>query len=213
MISVNDMKNLIVPDQFGGDEDDYENASFNRIIDQIGEDIQYAYGASKFVIFPEEEDIVIKLPLNGEFHWNSDDDDYTEFTYLRNTNYCEDEEQIYFMAKKAGIEFFFAATECGGFTKNGVPFYVSTRILTEIAADVVVPSENSKSLAKKYRKEYSYCLPYHWLAEAIEYYGNNKVLQLINFVDKYKINDIHTGNVGYRADGAPCIFDYSGYYS
>lgn len=36
--------------------------------------------------------------------------------------------------------------------------------------------------------------------------------KLNNFLAAYDINDIHNGNWGFRKDGSPVLFDYSGYH-
>ena len=66
----------------------------------------------------------------------------------------------------------------------------------------------SKDSYDKAKSLYS-CLPTSWLADAIEYYGFQKVKHLINFLEEHDLKDFHSGNVGMREDGAPCLLDYS----
>ena len=40
---------------------------------------------------------------------------------------------------------------------------------------------------------------------------SEKIERLIEFLDDWNINDLHSGNFGYTVDGTPKIIDYSGY--
>lgn len=43
------------------------------------------------------------------------------------------------------------------------------------------------------------------------YYEDDEISELLDFMTDYNINDIHDGNVGALEDGAPVLIDYSGY--
>ena len=53
--------------------------------------------------------------------------------------------------------------------------------------------------------------PIEWTAMALEYYGEEVVKKLFNFIEKEGIDDLHWGNVGIRKDGSPVLLDYSGF--
>ena len=44
----------------------------------------------------------------------------------------------------------------------------------------------------------------------VEYYGEDRINQLVEFLNEVGISDLHSSNVGIRAN-RPVLFDYSGY--
>lgn len=50
-----------------------------------------------------------------------------------------------------------------------------------------------------------------WAKMAISLYGKQVIKCLCDFIQKYKINDLHEKNIGYKND-KPIILDFSGYY-
>ena len=170
-------------------------------------------GASKLAFLATEKD-VIKIPFLYERipNWDDDTFEYKPYHY----NYCELEAEIYSKAKDEGLGMFFAGTEYIGSTKSGVPIYRSERVnvgyeACEYRDDRV--SEDSYKKASRIRSERkSYSISVYWLALAYEYYDENKVNQLVDFVKRERINDLHDGNVGFRDNGEPVLLDYSGYH-
>lgn len=208
MLSLKEILDLDLPDNFGTNEGDYEGATPKGLHDN-----EVAYGMSKYVIF-FDNDSVIKIPFNGEWTYNCDSDDYC-FDEFYCKDYCAIEEEIYNRAYNEGLEMFFAATEFIGTGKCGKPFYRSERVLCLDSAeghDFAInhnPSQGSKDKANKY--VYKTPLPFGWLARAYEYYEEALVERFIEFIDENNIDDIHDGNVGFRKDGAPVLLDYSGF--
>lgn len=206
-----DIMNIDFPVEFGADEDNMETGAIERVYDQLDETTETAYGASKFVIFLNEKEVV-KVPFNGawQFSWNDDIDDYEDdmvFDYYRCTDYCAVEAAIYKKAVKAGVEMFFASTKSVGTTFTHKAIYVSERVNDWYSDKKISPSNDSIEKAKKI------CcyLPIDWIALAYEKYDDELVNRLLDFIDDENINDLHTGNLGIRADGSPCILDYSGF--
>ena len=164
-----------------------------------------AHGLTKLVVFPSgNPDKVIKFPFCGMYWYNSENElDYAPFEVVQ--DYCAEEADIYYEACELGLECFFAETEFGGCTKDGTKFYISERVRGYV--------KNKDTSKDSYEKASSfYCnICDAWLADAIEFYGLDKVRALINFLDSHQLSDFHTGNLGTRANGAPVLLDYSDY--
>lgn len=47
-----------------------------------------------------------------------------------------------------------------------------------------------------------------WLQAGINHYGLNFMVDLADFIRDQHIDDLHTSNIGFRADGSPVIFDF-----
>ena len=58
----------------------------------------------------------------------------------------------------------------------------------------------------------SFCFNLQWLGNAIDFYGENFVRKVMQFIDKIGVTDFHSGNLAYREDGSPVIIDYAGFY-
>lgn len=50
-----------------------------------------------------------------------------------------------------------------------------------------------------------------WGKLVISLYGKRVTKKLCEFIQEYKINDLHSSNIGYKND-RPIILDFSGYY-
>ena len=51
-----------------------------------------------------------------------------------------------------------------------------------------------------------------WTIRAIEYYGEERVLDFIQWAkDNGVAGDLHTGNIGFTAEGKPIILDWAGF--
>ena len=210
---VEDFKTITVPENFGSlYGGDWSDEMIN-VLDQLScsddeEGEVWSYGASKMVFYIDEK-TVVKLPFQGLI-----DDEYDQidgefiFREFEAGNYCQIEEEIYDAAIEEGLDMFFAGTRFGGFTANGYPFYISERVQQYGGK---TPSQNSLERADQMNMYSTGGFSRVWLAEAIEWYGEELVSRLIDFVDYLHINDLTCGNAGYRADGAPVLLDYSGF--
>jgi len=210
---VEDFKTIIVPENFGGFYGGDWSDEMINVLNQLscledGEGETWSYGASKMVFYIDAE-TVVKLPFQGLI-----DDDYDQedgefiFHEFESGNYCQIEEEIYDAAVDEGLEMFFAGTRFGGFTANGYPFYISERVNQ---CGGKAPSQNSLKRADEMSMYSMGEFSRFWLARAIEWYGEELVGRLIDFVNDQRINDLTGGNTGYRADGAPVLLDYSGF--
>ena len=207
--------NLDIPFTFGCyDDDSAPTESIEYLFSQLDTEEESSWGATKFVIFPENKNIVIKIPFNGFYKYDSEEqEEYFDPFFL--SDYCAKEAAIYKKAERKGIKKLFAKTKYGGMTSNNeTPFYISERVF---CYENFYEEENfkdkkpSKESFEKAKKNSINGLPSRWLAIAYEYYGDTIVKKLLDFIAEEDINDLHDGNVGFRKNGAPVIFDYSGY--
>ena len=220
-MTVKDILNLVIPENFGSDEDGEETSSIEDVYDQLDNSVQTTYGASKFIIFIDDK-TVVKIPFNGCFWWdeeyerNKKYEDNWRFDYFINENYCEIEAAVYDKAVEAGVEKFFASTQYYGKTKNNVPVSVSERVFTffdnaRVRENTDKISEDSWSRAKELKNDFRVYISEEWLARAIEFYGKVMVDKLVKFILDENIRDLHSDNIGFREDGSPVILDYSSY--
>ena len=210
MLSLSDIFNLTIPSNFGMDEEGEKTEAFYDVINQLPENTEIKTGASKFVIFLNDSE-VIKIPFNGEYYYD-EEEDYEKFDYFCNEDYCMIEASIYSDAIVAGVERFFASTKFAGSTFiDKTPVYVSERV---IPFDTLNNEERSYS-RDSYTKAGKMCgpTPTEWTAMALEFYGEEAVKKLFDFIEEEGIDDLHWGNVGLRKDGSPCLLDYSGFDS
>jgi len=216
-MTVEQIASLKIPEKFGADDNGDETAAMQFVIDQLYDiktSVVYHYGASQFVIEDPSDEVVYKIPFNGEFWYNNDDEEETDedsWHWFNRVNYCELTEEIYDNAVDKGIEKIFAKIERVGTTVSGKPFYAQERI--EVAYE---DDETERTHSRDSEKEYEN-LPYFrnrfpadWLLCAIDYYGIDFIKKFLPFA--YDLSDLHRGNIGYRFDGSPVIFDYCGYY-
>lgn len=209
-MTIEDIFNLNINPEFGADDYNNETDVIEEVCDQITNvdpNCEMTYGASKFVIFLNEREVV-KIPFNGCYY--NDDEEDSVFDYYNNTDYCSIEERIYEDAVSARIEMFFAGTHYAGQTKSGKAVYISERVYpynSEQRDNSPKPSADSLKKAESF----DCSLSYDWLARAIEYYGEKLVQAFVQFIKDEEINDLHNGNIGVRADGAPVLLDYSGF--
>lgn len=164
----------------------------------------WASGASKMVFFYDEfPDLVIKIPLHGDYH----DDYYCYAQFAEHEwDYCESESAIYNFAVDAGLETFFAETEYVG-TVGDIPIYCSARCSTRIGR-YNFKDNNSEDKASALSDG---TIGSWYLAVMIDQQGEEKVRNLLDFIDRYELDDFHPGNIGVNSEGTMVLIDYSGY--
>lgn len=190
-------------------------------------------GASKAVILLKGEDFVIKIPFDSqvvESYIDEDEDEEAEETestpvydrYFgaselieveREWDYCEAEMRLYQEAVEEGLGAYFAEEDCIGFIQ-GRPIYWQTRCtpMNTMEIDyhsqaIKAKTENSEQLCEQMRVR---CFNALWIADFIECYGQEEFERLSDFIARWCIDDLRACNIGYL-DGAPIIFDYSGF--
>lgn len=216
----------VIPENFGlydnDDEvDNYLDGVIYDIVSSYYTGVQLEHGVSKYVIITEALPFVIKIPFNG--HWNDEVDEnedyyFEEFHYANDlcgdgshTDYCADELAKYELAESKHLNLFFAETSLYTII-NEIPFYTQEKVHTYYNHN----SSSTKALSD-ISEEYSnkmeeLNLSSWWMAEAILRYGALIIDSFINFVQEYSLDeDMHTGNYGFRADGSPVLIDWSGW--
>lgn len=224
----------IIPADFGCDteEDDLWNFSIDDafyILSEIDPYINIEYGVSKLVIIPSFGNQVIKIPFNGKWYieypyneeteetdWDAEPDAFFEEFRSADSedgdDYCEAETRIFEEAIDASIDPLFAGTTFYK-TVNGIKFYLQEKIPTiGIRKTHIKSSSDSYSLAKSISGSKGGIRCIEWLAAVIEYYGEAVAKLLMNFIYDEEIGDLHSGNVGFRANGEPVLVDYSSWH-
>ena len=218
MISkIDDVFYLDVPNCFGSDEENYTSEEIETIMDECDKNVECRYGASKFVMLFDGSNKVVKIPMNGSWSYNYNDNaDYDDPVWepFATADYCALEALIYEAAVEAGLEMFFASTVEAGRTSKGcgVPYYISERVNTGYDYDYEYePSDDSKKKAREMTNRGSVSIDF--VAAALDFYGEVLVKEFLDFVREWEINDLHDDNIGYRNDGSPVLLDYSGFRS
>lgn len=213
-MTAKDVLNISFPTNFGCDEDTEVTTAIEKVYDQLDKNVETAFGVSKFVIFLNNDEVA-KIPFNGSFWYDSDEKDGYRFDEFNNSDYCAIEAAVYADAVTLGVEKFFASTKYYGKTVEGTPIYLSERVYAfyenDEARHKTESSEDNNKKACEISKKYLPHINAEWLAKAVEFYGEDAVVDLMAFIELEYINDFHTGNVGFRKDGSPVLLDYSGY--
>lgn len=213
---LNSILSLDIPEEFGKAECDTLTESLEYVMEQLKvtqNSGEVTWGSTKFIIFLNDKQ-VIKIPFNGVFTYDD------EFYYHVTENYCQVEEEIYKRAKEKKLDYYFTEVKKVGETKNKVPIYISERVKylgKDYDCDNIIITDELYRKINSIKKSFSFLktsyihLTIPWIAAAIQYYGEQSILDLLNFIEDEDINDLHDENIGFRADGTPVILDYSGY--
>ena len=205
--------NTDVPEYFGEnyDDDSYLNKTLEAVANQY-KNCDHFWGCTKFVVVDVNNmDYVIKIPFNGYYDYNSEteEDDWFDFNVY---DYCAKEEEIYGEIENEDFACMFAETAAIGRTKSGKVIYAQERAESAyVDSEKKESSKDSTDKIKELRaKGLAYGFQSDWLAVAIDWYGEQIVTNFLKYADN-NIYDTHENNYGYRFDGSPVIFDYSGY--
>lgn len=174
---------------------------FNGVGREVLDNITYGWGASKVAIIDEDNDWVLKIPFCD-----------------KSCDYCEIEAENYQKAVKEGVEEPFA--ECYFLMEyEGAPCYIMEKVDCD---EEVVESDFyeiglDKLSGQMSEDEISDYLGSMDTDEILDqllefYYGAGFLQKVSAFLSVNSINDLHTGNLGYRGDKLVFV-DYSGYYS
>ena len=137
---------------------------------------------------------MIKIPFLFEYYTRNGKAVLSDFD-----NYCSLEESVYDCAKTYGLNDFFAESffleRCSDTTISGL---VESGLDEDKASDVYYETleENDEGLVR--------------LLFGL-YYDEDEVDDLIDFLERQQINDLHDGNIGFDAHDNPVLIDYSGY--
>ncbi len=214
---------LPLPAEFGADYDaDDEEEEFYDIkqkVFEIDPSAYIHYGLTKLVIIsPKIGDVVIKIPFNGMFNYDNGCGavDWYNFNCARDkqegSNYCEAEYLKYLELKKQQLDCFVAEVIC---YKPGIIYLQEYAVPETEDCEPRTPSKNSLKKATVLTNEfYLRRENKDWLATCLDIYGEEKVHEFLKYChskDSDIIEDLHSGNIGYRDDDTPCIIDYSNF--
>lgn len=216
------LKNIYVPAEFGtydegGDlteaAQDYATEIYVRA-ERDGYKVRTEYGCSQFVVIVDEKE-VYKIPFRGicEGSYEEEDgyeveDQFCEFQL----DHTDKTVELYNDAVIEGVDAVFAETRFVGFSCNNYPIYSQTYASTYLNNDKDhKPSEDSTTKAKAIDSKRYVPFETYWTAFVIDFFGEEFLQKLLQFIDNYGIDDLHRNNYGFTAAGAPIIFDYSGY--
>lgn len=168
-------------------------------------------GATKCVIIPKEADYVIKIPFDGEYRDNEEEEEeFYMFTGggQEGWDYCDQECAFYEdIIKGSGFEKFFLSNNVLSFDW---PIYTQQK--AEVYVDSYRKTSNkSKQMVKEMKKSIWTNLPNIWLELCLENFNFdvNKLKNFICFLDD-NFSDLHRSNIGYVGNQA-VVIDYAGY--
>lgn len=220
---LNELKKFGLEKEFGydnetGDVNEYILDDLWTAMKNAGIDGDVDYGASKLVVINPEQ-YVLKISFNGTYMYSWDEeyeewsDDYYFEPFIKD-DYCKIEYENYVAAEKEGLAFLFAKIAPIGEVDNKT-IYIQDYINFSIPAR---PSDESKSIAdslitsEKNNPGQRRIKCTEWLANVVEWYGEDVANRLVDFISERDINDLHLGNCGYALNGAPKLADYSGWF-
>lgn len=204
-------------------DDFYDNAEITyQLEEKLEKNISVRCGASKFVCIPKDKEYVIKLPFNSVLEEDSDEEEIVKFIGASGDitdnlwDYCAREVFLYEAARSNKIAFAFPETEYVGLI-NGWPIYVQEVCKTlyekENTKFPTVAEENQVMSFLASKNKYS-TINDSWITMFCLQYGEEKTIELLDFIKFYEINDLHSSNIGFSAiDGRPVIVDFSGFYN
>ena len=170
---------------------------------------------------------------NGGWHWS----DYEKFDECfkvesveeffefegspaegSNWNYCAAEAEITQKAREEGVGKCIAATEFLGYAGDH-PIYIQEKCFMFSDASTSTNKERYKHRTKKdydslkeIRERTDFWgIDDNWVLDLLIYWGEEMLKKLGDFIFNQNIEDLHSGNIGYR-NGVPCLVDYSSYY-
>ena len=187
-------------------------------------------GCSKMVFIFKDKPSVIKTPLlqlysDDEIEYKCDldecDRDCSECwgctnyvgdsgIYDLSCDYCALEEEVYLKSVEAGVDRFFCKTTFLGKANGEFPVYAQERCAAPGLYNTTRnPSKDSLNRFYKSRANCIFNPTYD--AFIVDFYGEDFHKKLAQFIEDNGIDDFHSGNMGFRANGEPCIYDYSGF--
>ena len=209
------MSNLELPEEFGGSED-FDAAEYeDKFSSCIQNDFYISCGVSKMVIVFDDLPFVMKIPFSGrwEMDWENEDKFYFypfgEACEEDGADYCLDELSKTISIQDEGFGFFVPdMAEIGICCGHNV--YIQEKVKPLCDCSKLQTTEDSLKRAKKSRNSFRD----DWIARVYDLYGEEVWEKFILFLEDYEpdvLTDMHSGNYGITLDGAPVIFDLSGF--
>lgn len=202
-------------------------------------DWTYDAGVTKCVLIFSGLDFVVKIPFRGchcwEEVWDDEAQEYTgdgeEVFYDFNLDsagpemaeryaedhwdYCDIELDRTRLAEEEDLLDCFAPVEFLGFAKE-YPIYIQKRAVmfdsseARTARSKKERSDEDFKWAEEIRQEGFLYVDSEWTLDFLYYFGVEIYRKLDAFCERYGIEDLHMGNIGY-IDGRPCLVDFSSY--
>lgn len=172
----------------------------------------------------------IVRPLGGELHSGatrygvvfSKHKVCVKFAKLNETkrDYCAKELENYRLAMSYGVEKILLPIEQVGTLKCGLIIYVQP--CYTVAHDGLKPDQyrlierkigqlHRHPIVRRIRNGMFYSANEVWIERATQIYGKRFMRSFEKWTHEAKVNDLHTGNIGYCGK-QPVIFDYAGYW-
>lgn len=159
---------------------------------------------------PQEDDDYWYYEFTGASSQAFDDDAFYDYV---DWDYCNLETRLYQEAVTRGLGAYFAEESLLGYIDDH-PVYCQTRCTPLCALEIDYCSEDYEKKTKASRatcKELNIeCFNSYWISDFISAYGTDELKRLYEFLREFNIDDLRDCNIGYL-DGAPILFDYSGY--
>ena len=218
----------LIPTEFGANlEEDWcpvtEELGW-KIEKETGIPIEVCHGVSKMAIIIPGCSLVIKIPFNGQWkyeeRYNKETGEYEEGEeyfepFYEYEDYCALEESVYKNAEAAGFDQYLAKTSFYKAIKNCC-VYVQEKVFGLYSDKASTPTDDSRRKIKARRD--GYIGTSDWSACFIDFFGEDAFEKFYNYCvygdDEHEMcieDDLHAGNIGFRADGSPVILDYSGW--
>lgn len=218
----------LIPTEFGANiEEDWcpvaEELGW-RIEKETGISIEVYHGVSKMAIIIPGCSLVIKIPFNGQWRYeeryNEETKEYEKGEecfepFYEYEDYCALEESVYQNAEAAGFEQYLAKTSFYKTIKNCY-VYVQEKVFGMYSDKATTPTDDSRKKIKDRCGDYLGTSD--WSACFIDFFGEDAFEKFYNYCvygddehDMCIADDLHSGNIGFRADGSPVILDYSGW--
>lgn len=187
-----------------------------KILNNLPEDFSYKYfyGVSKLCIIPTGADYVIKIPFNSS--WYDADEEYEDFVsasgdFRHEWDYCFAEVICYQEAKREKVHQMFCKARLLGYIDD-YPIYIQQRAITyyDLKGEDTTDARTPNTTEYCNKKGFS-CFNSVWIADAMEYYGQNVFNRMMSFIKSYNIGDLHDENVGYIGK-QPVLIDYSDFH-
>ena len=155
---------------------------------------EYSIGTQKFVVIPRFINFVYKIP----------------YTNNSKANPCEKENNYYHAAKQFNVQRLFLPNRLIAQTdKNKIYKQEKITFLEQTEYDAALSNLPSRFLRNPHVKDLAYSgFEKKWVYDVSHYYGVRAVLNLLDFVIEYELQDFHNENYGYMGK-RPVIIDYS----
>lgn len=181
------------------------------------------YGATKIVFIFDNYNEVIKIPFNGEFHYDYNKTEEIQDIILTERDNCvKKENQIY--EESPSIQKILLKNNFV-FNFGGLEVYTQQKV-SKLFGDIYSSGKESKQAWKNTNKKirdriysiqiertlkgnYKNFLPSKkFLADIIQFFEDGE--EIVKNID---LQDMHVNNYGYLENNQPVIFDFSGFYS